>query len=482
MRRLFQFLLLTLAIVIMPLRSVWYNAAVTDADIWLRLRMGQWIVQNHALPHNGIFTQHTELPWIAYTWLFDILTWFVFRLNSNGLASLTVMLLVLHALIAALLFVCLYKTSQRFISSALLVIVVLWTANGLSLRSLLLSLLLYTMEVLLLLRAERDGDSKRLWWLVPIFVLWTNLHIQFVYGLFILGLFAVAITVSGVGSKRFASIQSVKIRPTSAWIVLGVCTLATLVGPYFASVYATVFSYAGNTTQYQQVIEHAAINFRKPEHYVQLLLVMSAFFAVGWKKSLDPFRILLLTSTTLVAFRSQRDGWFVCITAGLLIAEALRVEASNNIEDRKWGWIAPSGAFCAAVLIAFGVANHQGLDQMSLIRQIDKQYPVRAASFIAENKFPGPLYNTFNWGEYLVFNLRDYPVSIDGRTDLFGAALDTRAMATVNAYDLAHDSDFQRARVILLERFLPLAAYLANDPHYKLVYSDHIAVVFTKVQ
>jgi hypothetical protein len=60
--------------------------------------------------------------------------------------------------------------------------------------------------------------------------------------------------------------------------------------------------------------------------------------------------------------------------------------------------------------------------------------------------------------------------------------MDTRAMATVNAYDLAHDTDFQEARVILLERFLPLATYLANDPHYKLVYSDNLAVVFTKVQ
>jgi hypothetical protein len=33
-----------------------------------------------------------------------------------------------------------------------------------------------------------------------------------------------------------------------------------------------------------------------------------------------------------------------------------------------------------------------------------------------------------------------------------------------------------------LERFLPLTTYLANDPHYKLVYSDHLAVVFIKVQ
>jgi hypothetical protein len=296
--------------------------------------------------------------------------------------------------------------------------------------------------------------------------------------------FAVAMTVAQVGSTSTTRLLPPKVRPVTAWIVLGACTLATFVGPYFVSVYKTIFAYAGNTTQYEQIIEYSAINFRHPEHYLQLLLVLAAFFAIGWKHSLEPFRLMMLVSTALVAFRSQRDGWFVCIAAGLLLAEALRADTieSADARERRWEWAVPSGAFCLAVLIAFVAAQCQGLDPQTLIQQIDKQYPVRAASFIAENKFAGPLYNTYNWGEYLVFNLRDYPVSIDGRTDLFGAAMDTRAMATVNAYDLGHDPDFQRARVILLERFLPLASYLANDPQYKLAYADNISAVFIKVQ
>jgi len=484
MRRLFQFLLLTAAIVIVPLRCVRNFAAVLDADIWLRLRTGEWILQHHAFPHNGLFTQHMELPWIAYSWGFDILSWVVFHsFGRNGLANITMLLVVLQALIATVLFVCLQKTSQHFMLSALLTATVLWAANTVGLRSLLFSLLFYTIELYLLLSAERDGNAKRLWWLAPIFVLWTNLHIQFVYGLFVLGVFALAMTVSEFGSMRSTRMLPPKVRPATAWIVFAVCTLATFVGPYFVSVYRTIFSYAGNTTQYEQIIEYSAVNFRQPQHYLMLLLVLAAFFVVGWKHSLEPFRLMLLTSTALVAFRSQRDGWFVCIAAGLLLAEAFRTQPSlDSASERRWDWAVPIAAFCMAVLIAFGAAKQKGLDPQTLIQQIDKEYPVRAASLIAESRLPGPLYNSYNWGEYLVFNLPDYPVAIDGRTDLFGAAMDTRAMATVNAYDLAHDSDFQRARVIVLERFLPLAAFLANDPHYKLVYSDHLAVVFTKVQ
>lgn len=479
MRRLAHFLLLTVAIVIVPLRCVWKYAAVMDADIWLRMRTGEWIAQNHALPHNGLFTQHLELPWIAYSWGFDLLSWAFFRgLGPNGLANITVLLIVLQALIATVLFVCLYKTSNRFLCSAGFTAAVLWAANSLSLRSLLLSILFYIVEIYLLLAAERHGEAKKLWWLVPIFVLWANVHIQFVYGLFVLGLFAVAMTISHFGSQRSTRILPPTIAPQIAWKLLGACTLATLVNPYFAAVYRTIFSYAGNTAQYWQIIEYAAMNFRHPAHFVQLLLVLAAIYAIGWRHGFEPFRLLLLASTALVAFRSQRDGWFVCIAAGLLLAESIR----RSEPQKEAKWTLPAIAFVAAVLIAYATAQHQGLDQQSLTRQLDREYPVRAASFIAERKFPGPLYNTYNWGEYLVFNLREYPVSIDGRTDLFGAAMDTRAMATVNAYDLAHDPDFQRARVILLERFLPLASYLANDRRYKLVYSDHIAAVFVRVQ
>jgi hypothetical protein len=482
MRRLGQFLLLTAAIVIVPLRCVWKYAAVMDADIWLRLRTGEWIARNHALPYNGLFTQHLELSWIAYSWGFDLLSWAWFRaFGSNGLANITVMLIVLQALIAAVLFVTSYKTSRFFALSATLTAAVLWAANTLSLRSLLSSLLFYTIELYLLLSAERQGHEKKLWWLVPIFVLWANVHIQFVYGLFVLGVFAVAMTISFIGSQRSTRILPPTVRPQVAWTLLGACTLATLVNPYFAGVYKTIFSYAGNTAQYSQIIEYAAMNFRQPQHFLQLLLVLAAIYAVGWRHGFEPFRMLLLLSTALVAFRSQRDGWFVCIAAGLLLAESLQ-RSSAEVDFKAWEWAMPSASFLVAVLIAFGFAKHQGLDQQTLIRQLDKEYPVRAASFIAEHRPPGSLYNTYNWGEYLIFNLREYPVSIDGRTDLFGAAMDTRAMATVNAYDIEHDPDFQRARVILLERFLPLASYLANNRHYKLVYSDHIAVVFIKVQ
>ena len=40
-----------------------------DADLWWHLKVGDWIVENRAVPHNGILTYTaTDRPWVAYSW------------------------------------------------------------------------------------------------------------------------------------------------------------------------------------------------------------------------------------------------------------------------------------------------------------------------------------------------------------------------------------------------------------------------------
>ena len=48
--------------------------AVLDPDIWWHLSVGNWIVHNHAFPHNGIFSQTAaNRPWMAYSWGYEVL-------------------------------------------------------------------------------------------------------------------------------------------------------------------------------------------------------------------------------------------------------------------------------------------------------------------------------------------------------------------------------------------------------------------------
>jgi hypothetical protein len=45
---------------------------LNDPGIGWHIRTGEWILQNHAIPHTDLFSNVTTRPWFAWEWLFDI--------------------------------------------------------------------------------------------------------------------------------------------------------------------------------------------------------------------------------------------------------------------------------------------------------------------------------------------------------------------------------------------------------------------------
>ncbi len=50
------------------------------------------------------------------------------------------------------------------------------------------------------------------------------------------------------------------------------------------------------------------------------------------------------------------------------------------------------------------------------------RFPVELARYLDESPPPGPMFNSYNWGGYLMFAAPDVPVYVDGRTDLYDDA------------------------------------------------------------
>jgi hypothetical protein len=51
-------------------------------------------------------------------------------------------------------------------------------------------------------------------------------------------------------------------------------------------------------------------------------------------------------------------------------------------------------------------------------------------NFLRDHPQPGPLYNTYDWGDFISWYLPEKPVAIDGRTDLYGDEIDNRFFMT----------------------------------------------------
>jgi hypothetical protein len=456
------------------------RTTVRDPDIWWHLKVGDWIVEHHAVPFTGIFSRTAGThPWIAYSWGYEVLlsrsyAWF-------GLMGFALFGIALTVAVAFVLFWTLHRLCGSF-----------WVAWILSFlgsfaylfslmpRPVFFTMIFYTITLALLLEAQRTGRIQPLYWLPLVFLLWANIHIQFLYGLLVVGLFVgtnlVQRAASAAGFElRFAQPPSLALSKLSG--IFAACFLATFIGPYSYHLYQVVAAYSNSHVPYFMIIELAAFDFKFFTHYLLLLLTAAAFFVVGWRNKLDLFKLSLLIIASVIAFRTQRDAWFLAIAAAAFIADYLPGEEAAR-PVLKVPEMAATAAMVA--ILMFLAAGNIGFSTRELDRAISYEYPVNAANFLRMNPVPGPLYNTLDWGGFLIWYLPQYPVVVDGRNDLYGDELDLRTYNSSQGESYTSDPYLNEAGVVLLPRKGPLANLLGADTRFHILYQDQLAVVFVR--
>src|SRR3990170_4910993 len=163
---------------------------IADPDIWWHLRTGQWILEHQAVPVTDPFSIYgMDKSWIVYSWLFDSAMALLF--GRVGLLAIVLYEIAVRVAVAVALFHLVRTLLPGFWRAAALsasALVVMTRIIGP--RPGMLTILLVIVLFDILLFAGRTGRTRTLWLVPPMFALWANWHIQFVYGLLVLGVFA----------------------------------------------------------------------------------------------------------------------------------------------------------------------------------------------------------------------------------------------------------------------------------------------------
>lgn len=455
--------------------------SVLDLDIWWHLAAGDWIVQHHAVPHSGILSRTAaDRPWMAYSWGYEVLlsrsyAWM-------GFMGMALFGTALTLAVAVALFWMIRRLSGRFWESWLLAILV-YSAFLFNImpRPVFFSMLLYCITLTLVIEANRTGRIGLLYWLPLVFLFWANLHVQFIYGLFAIALLAGINALQRLAiSRRFYPpfLPAPTLPVSRLLLVLGSCVIATCVGPYSFHLYQIVFGYSSSKIIYSRITELQALSFGGISHYLELLLAAAAFFALGWQKRLDLFKLALLAVASGFAFRATRDAWFLCVTAAAVIADST---ARGEPREAKLRIREFAAVGAVAALFLFLVARNTDFNVRGLDRAISTEFPVDAVNYLREHPVGGPLYNSFDWGGFLIFYMPEYPVAIDGRTDLYGDAMNSQFLASEGAEpSYASDPYLNDAGVVILKNKVPLAKLLPTDRRFRVIYRDDVATVLAR--
>ncbi len=322
-------------------------------------------------------------------------------------------------------------------------------------------------------------------WLFELFVygLFKNfglggIVVQFIYGLAALVLF--------VGEGLLCRLFSFD-RCNSNWqaislgrlsLILLACGLATLATPYHYHLYRPIIEYSLQSGAFRIISELQPLFFRTVSEWLVLAMTLVAAFVLGWERSWLPFPTSLLLMSAFLTFQAKRDIWVMALAAAFIISQYQSFFSTARLPFALTRF---QITFITAGLMLgiFLMGRHRELSEKGFQNIVAQMFPVGAAEFVSRSKYTGPLYNDLDWGGYLIWSLPNFPVSMDGRTNLHGDERIQRSVATWGGYKgWDSDPELRAAQLILARNREALTSLLLIDPRFELVYEDGIAAVF----
>jgi hypothetical protein len=344
-------------------------------------------------------------------------------------------------------------------------------------RPQLFSFLLLSVIFLLLDIFLRSGKRWSLYCIPLIMLLWSNTHGAVLLGVAVLGLFGMMYVLENRWVEgRFNTLQNrlmlMAVGLSSAMLVLapsGFDSIKCIIAQQSGSIRESVSEYASPwslwpTTLYFWVFIG-----------VTLVSLWGFFNKIYFKQGV---LVLVLGSISVIGFRYI--PMFVLVAAPYVASSLNRMLGKFKLHT-----FAINLSVLIIVLAFLGYGFTQGKAFQHGLQE--QRFPVKATAFIKANQLSGKMFNSMNWGGYLLWNLPSTTtLFIDGRTlDPIRVAPYTNILwTTPEGLEFFEQANFDLVLIpygnaFTKERY-PLIAYLLKQPNWQAVYQDNSGYLFAK--
>jgi len=452
-------------------------ALLNDPDIYLHIRVGQWILQHFEIPHADIYTHTMEgARWTAHEWLAEVL--FALAFNIGGWAGTVILSAAAISGAFALLARYLLKYLQPIYAILLVVLAGSLLAPHLVVRPHVLILpILATWGIVLM--SARDEDRVPALRFALLMAVWANLHGSFVFGLALICPFALDAVLLSEQNRRWAI--------AGRWGIFLIASLsASMMTPLGPKALLFTFELDSMSFALSQIGEWHSPNFQEFQP-LELWLLVGAGAALSRGLRLPWLRIFLLLGLLHLALKHARHADLLGLLAPVLTAKPLAEQwfdksapqsATTLIDCAFRSLIPPASAVTTVFVLSVLAAASFQVIRSDTLRPAAAVTPQAAVQALVENGVTGPGLNGYDFGGYLIYVGRR--TFVDGRADLFGDRF-------LRAYYSAVMLEQPSALPALLDRYgiqwtllppgMPAIGLLDRMPGWHRLYADRIAVV-----
>ncbi len=517
--------------------------SLREPDLWWMYRTGEWMLTNQQVTYEDPFSYtFAGVDWINVKWFFEVLI-------ASGKRVMGVsFVFILQALVTLLLLTMTYKsatlirqaTSPKTEKTG---IFAGWIITAL--------LLLVTIDYRLIGRPEMSSHaltatylylfwrhyyqpSKAILWLIPLQLLWTNLHEAFGIGVVLMLAYLGASWVHFAYAKNKSWSRPIPKLLTGA--VLG-AVFAVVINPRGPQMWAHPFNIFGQLSDNQFTTELASISnplYWEWQAYANLVFLLgSLLFVVAvpfiqrrlqkpapavvaapptkkkakqsaakkapptptkaplnwWPTNVQRFGLgngLLFFMLFYLSITAYRNIPFFALAAAPLLAVGLQ----SLIERYRWTrWASPlalvlSLALYASIALGYYHQKINTRDQYGL-QVLTSHNPIGAANFVAQEGLSGTCFSDYLTSAYLLWRLQpDFKTYIDLRDlDIFPSTFFNefaRLVALPNEFDQKDQALNFDYVVLFRPQFTALHQHLLQSERYHLVFADPVACVYVK--
>ena len=460
-----------------------FATEIADTDFWWNLATGRYVAQHQELPVPDPFSYTSNRGEESYPgerrvrnfnltheWLAQLVWYGVWA--AGGFAAVVMLKSALLTFFCAAAGWLAWRRSGSLVAGVAAALagvpfLLLFAAD----RPALLTFALVALYTLLLER-YREGGSVRLLYALPLVQLvWANAHGGFFMGFAVLGAYA-------AGAWR-----SPQERRNPLWIAAAIAVLISGLNPSGFGIFSVLAGYRQSFLT-QTLIEWSRPPLWGPPYVFQMLLYATAAVMVWqWRRVWisDALLFAAFGAASLLAFRNLP---FVAFYAPIFLASY--VPGVRRLDARN---------VCAAgiALVAVSLAWRGWEGKLFQLRVAEWKFPEQAAQLLREIGPGHELFNTYEYGGYLLWAAGpERKVFIDGRALNESVYRDYRTILYGDPNDPAAPErllDQYGADVVLMNGFeyvsgvvYPLILRLGapGNARWRLAHQDPQAVVFVR--